>query len=76
MRPMAWVVCCGGIFALSACAGGADGPSLGAQAPNTWVKRSPLPGGPPSPRLGYESSWCYDPRLRRLHRLDRKLAVR
>jgi hypothetical protein len=31
------------------------------QPPNTWVKRSPLPGGPPSPRLGYESSWGYDP---------------
>ena len=32
------------------------------QPPNTWVKRSPLPGAPPSPRLGYESSWGYDPR--------------
>jgi len=31
------------------------------QAPNTWVKRSPLPGGPVSPRLGYESTWGYDP---------------
>ena len=26
------------------------------QKPNTWVKRSPLPGGPRSPRLGYEAS--------------------
>ena len=36
-------------------------PSIAEQKPNTWVKRSPLPGGPPSPRLGYESSWAYDP---------------
>jgi hypothetical protein len=31
------------------------------QGPNTWVKRSPLPGGPPSPVLGYEGSFGYDP---------------
>jgi hypothetical protein len=31
------------------------------QPPNTWVKRSPLPGGPPSPRMGYEASLAYDP---------------
>jgi hypothetical protein len=36
-------------------------PSLRQEA-NTWVKRSPLPGGPVSPRLGYESSLGYDPR--------------
>ena len=30
------------------------------QEPNTWVKRSPLPGGPPSPRLGYEGACVYD----------------
>ena len=30
------------------------------QQPNTWVKRSPLPGGPPSPRLGYEGACVYD----------------
>ena len=33
-----------------------------AQDANTWVKRSPLPGGLVSPRLGYESSLAYDPR--------------
>src|SRR4051794_13113909 len=33
-----------------------------AQEPNTWVKRSPLPGGPPSPGLAYEASLVYDPR--------------
>lgn len=38
------------------------------QLPNTWVKRSPLPGGPVSPQLGYESSWGYDPRARVLIR--------
>src|SRR5262249_47684017 len=38
------------------------------QEPNTWVKRSPLPGGPPSPQLGYESSWGYDPQARLLIR--------
>jgi hypothetical protein len=43
-------------------------PGLVDQAPGTWVKRSPLPGGPPSPRLGYESSWGYDPRSRLLLR--------
>jgi hypothetical protein len=31
------------------------------QPPNTWVKRSPLPGGPPSPALAYEGSMGYDP---------------
>jgi len=30
------------------------------QEPNTWVKRSPLPGGPPSPRLGYEGACVWD----------------
>lgn len=43
-------------------------PAAPDQPPNTWVKRSPLPGGPPSPRLGYESSWGYDPRARLLIR--------
>jgi hypothetical protein len=31
------------------------------QDPNTWVKRSPLKGAPPSPGLGYEASLAYDP---------------
>jgi hypothetical protein len=43
-------------------------PTLADQAPNTWVKRSPLPGGPPSPRLGYEASWDYDPEMKRMIR--------
>jgi hypothetical protein len=38
------------------------------QPPNTWVKRSPVPGGPLSPQMGYESSWGYDPRARVLIR--------
>ncbi|HEY7427864.1 MAG TPA: fibronectin type III domain-containing protein [Gemmataceae bacterium] len=37
-------------------------PELSRQEANTWVKRSPLPDGPVSPRLGYESSLGYDPR--------------
>lgn len=43
-------------------------PTLEEQASNTWVKRSPLPDGPPSPRLGYEASWDYDPVQRRMIR--------
>ena len=31
------------------------------QAPNTWVKRSPLKDGPPSPSMGYECALGYDP---------------
>jgi hypothetical protein len=47
----------------------ADGPpSLADQADNSWVKRSPLPDAPPSPRKGYESSMDYDPYLKRLIR--------
>jgi len=38
------------------------------QPANTWVKRGPLPDGPPSPRLGYEASWAYDPFARLLIR--------
>ena len=34
------------------------------QEPNTWVKRSPLAGGPVSPGMGYETSLGYDSRSR------------
>jgi hypothetical protein len=30
------------------------------QPPNSWVKRSPLPGAPPSPRMGYEDAAVWD----------------
>lgn len=30
------------------------------QTPNTWVKRSPLSGTPPSPQLGYEAACVWD----------------
>lgn len=30
------------------------------QPANTWVKRSPLPGGPAVPRLGYEGACAWD----------------
>src|SRR4051812_30569148 len=36
-------------------------PDLKSQEPNTWVKRSPLAGGPVSPGLGYEAALAYDP---------------
>jgi hypothetical protein len=43
-------------------------PSLADQAPNTWVKRSPLPEGPPSPGMGYEASLVWDGKHRRVIR--------
>lgn len=66
MRPPTRLLPLGILLATAAAA--ADPPAAPDQAPNTWVKRSPLPGGPPSPRLGYESSWGYDPRARVLIR--------
>ncbi len=54
-------------LALAYCADPPAG-DLDSQLANTWVKRSPLPGGPPSPRLGYESSWGYDSHSRLLIR--------
>lgn len=38
------------------------------QEPNTWVKRSPQKGAPPSPGMGYEASLAYDPVSRRVLR--------
>src|SRR5947208_15107898 len=46
----------------------ADNPAPLVQEPNTWVKRSPLKDGPPSPRLGHENSEAYDPVARRVIR--------
>jgi hypothetical protein len=37
---------------------------LNDQAPNTWVKRSPLKDAPLSPMLGYEGSFGYDPKAK------------
>src|SRR5262245_56570421 len=31
------------------------------QETNTWLKRSPVNDGPPSPGMGYETSLGYDP---------------
>jgi hypothetical protein len=45
----------------------ADPPEL-KQEPNTWVKRSPLKGGPISPGMGYETSLGYDPIRKRVIR--------
>jgi hypothetical protein len=46
----------------------AAGPAPLEQEPNTWVKRSPIKGGPPSPGMGYEASMAYDPVSRRVLR--------
>ena len=43
-------------------------PSLAAQSANVWIKRSPLPEGPVSPRLGYEGACVWDSRHRLLIR--------
>jgi hypothetical protein len=39
-------------------------PAAPRQEANTWVKRNPLPGGPASPGMGYETSLGYDPAAR------------
>ena len=49
-----WVFC--------PCSTAAEAPCLAAQPANTWVKRSPLPDGPVSPRLGYEGACVWDSR--------------
>src|SRR5262245_23915633 len=59
------------VFAqIAACAGDEPArlPDVKSQEPNTWVKRSPLPGGPVSPGLGYEAALAYDPRAGRVVR--------
>jgi hypothetical protein len=43
-------------------------PSIADQRANTWIKRSPLPGGPVSPRLGYEGACVWNSRQRKLVR--------
>src|SRR5262249_10980475 len=43
-------------------------PAPPSQELNTWVKRSPLKDGPPSPGLSYETSLAYDPIARRVLR--------
>src|SRR3954468_5040172 len=56
-----------GVLLLAALLPGGEPPTSG-QAPNTWVKRSPLKGGPASPGMGYETSLGYDPAARRVVR--------
>lgn len=46
----------------------ADDPPPKQPPVNTWVKRSPLKGGPPSPGLAYEAAFAYDPVARRVIR--------
>ena len=40
------------------------------QAPNTWVKRSPLANGPPSPGLGYEGWFFHRRRIRPIREFE------
>lgn len=42
----------------------AQAPKMLDQAPNTWVKRSPLKDAPLSPMLGYEGALAYDPKAK------------
>jgi hypothetical protein len=53
------------LFVFAGFIASAADPTPLAQEPNTWVKRSPLKDGPPSPSLAYEGSMGYDP----LHRV-------
>lgn len=55
-------------LALVLLAPAADPPPFADQRPNTWVKRSPLPDGPPSPGLGYEGSLVWDAKHKRVIR--------
>ena len=41
---------------------GAEPPAITPQPTNVWIKRSPLPDGPVSPRLGYEGACVWDRR--------------
>jgi hypothetical protein len=60
------------LLILSPCLWLAAGLALGGpplpQEPNTWVKRSPVKGGPVSPGMGYETSLGYDPARHRVVR--------
>ena len=56
-----------GLLALCCCHLSAQEP-LDAQPANTWVKRSPLPDSPVSPRLGYEGACVWDSQHRLLVR--------
>src|SRR5262249_46373441 len=55
-------------LALLLLAPAAEPPNLADQEPNTWVKRSPLAGGPPSPGLAYEASLVWDGKHKRVIR--------
>jgi hypothetical protein len=57
-----------GVFLVRAFGAEADPTDPPPQKANTWVKRSPLPDAPPSPRLGYEASLGYDPQAKVLIR--------
>lgn len=57
------------VVAVAVSGSAADGPpSLVSQPSNVWIKRSPLRGGPASPRMGYEGACVWDSRHRLLVR--------
>src|SRR5262245_9401321 len=56
-----------GLLVLAGPAAAAE-PATLQQEPNTWVKRSPLKDGPPSPGMGYEAALAYDPFARKVIR--------
>jgi hypothetical protein len=49
------------VFVLASVGASAALPPRSKHQPNTWVKLSPVPGGPPSPGMAYEASLGYDP---------------
>ncbi len=66
MNTIRFTISVAGILLLSVSLPAAE--PLFKQEPNTWVKRSPLKGGPVSPGMGYETSLGYDPAARRVIR--------
>jgi hypothetical protein len=61
-------LCAVGFSAKQLSAEDAQPPALDAQPPNVWIKRSPLPDAPVSPRLGYEGACVWDSRHKLLVR--------
>ncbi len=77
MQARRWIHATLGVASFWTAAAAQDEPAGGAAPPpdafaghplNTWVKLSPLPGGPVSPRLGYEGACVWDRRHRLLVR--------
>ncbi|MBM3983421.1 MAG: hypothetical protein FJ304_24765 [Planctomycetes bacterium] len=67
-RPLSAVALASLVSLVALRAPAADPPAIADQAPNTWVKRSPLEGGPASPGLGYEGAFAWDSKHKRVIR--------